>query len=467
MSDCDSANEPVSARSPINESPVVAAVNGNADHSAESVTEATKGLSMVDTTADSTSLNESTPASGQEGEQPVAKKTGADVAASNEDKKIFVGGISAETTNEDLLAHFSQYGAVHAAQVKYDRITGRSRGFAFVEFTDTEPCRKALAQREQTLKAKTIEVKPAKSRENKKVFVGGLPADFGEDKLRAHFERFGHVDDIEWPFDRQRNVRRNFAFIVFDTEEAADAASQDLKQTFGDRECDVKKAVPQSRRLNPLQAMHQAGMMHGYGHAGAYGQHAQPPYMLPPAAYGRYAPPPPPPQAGRGGQGQGGQAGRPFANSYNSAYSQQAANAWSSAAQAWTDWYGAAAQNASLNAPYSQAAPYGQAYNASQYGQAYGYGSGAGQTGSDYWTSAAGGGQGGNSAGQPPQSQNSAGGQAGPGGGGAAASVAGASAWGGTFDAYAPPAGGRSGGGNSANRVGAGGFASNSAAYPH
>jgi RNA recognition motif-containing protein len=93
-----------------------------------------------------------------------------------------------------------------------------------------------LASREQSIKGKTIEVKPAKSRENKKVFVGGLPADFAEEKLRAHFEKFGHVEDIEWPFDRQRNVRRNFAFIVFETEDAADAASVDLKQTFGERE---------------------------------------------------------------------------------------------------------------------------------------------------------------------------------------------------------------------------------------
>ena len=61
-------------------------------------------------------------------------------------------------------------------------------------------------------------------------------ADFAEEKLRAHFVKFGHVEDIEWPFDRQRNVRRNFAFIVFETEDAADAASVDLKQTFGERE---------------------------------------------------------------------------------------------------------------------------------------------------------------------------------------------------------------------------------------
>lgn len=92
-------------------------------------------------------------------------------------RKIFVGGIAYDVTNEDLSQYFSQFGEVAQAQVKYDRNTGRSRGFAFVEFTTGEACRAALNAREQSLKGKTVEVKPAKSRENKKVFVGGLPAD--------------------------------------------------------------------------------------------------------------------------------------------------------------------------------------------------------------------------------------------------------------------------------------------------
>lgn len=43
-------------------------------------------------------------------------------------RKIFVGGISSDVTNEDLQQHFSQFGDVAQAQVKIDRATGRSRG---------------------------------------------------------------------------------------------------------------------------------------------------------------------------------------------------------------------------------------------------------------------------------------------------------------------------------------------------
>jgi RNA recognition motif-containing protein len=44
--------------------------------------------------------------------------------------------------------------------VKIDRATGRSRGFGFVEFGTVEACRKALNDREQSIKGKNCEIKP-------------------------------------------------------------------------------------------------------------------------------------------------------------------------------------------------------------------------------------------------------------------------------------------------------------------
>ena len=50
-------------------------------------------------------------------------------------KKLYVGNISFQTTNEDLAEAFGQFGTVTSAQVVTDRDTGRSRGFAFVEMS--------------------------------------------------------------------------------------------------------------------------------------------------------------------------------------------------------------------------------------------------------------------------------------------------------------------------------------------
>ena len=51
-------------------------------------------------------------------------------------KKLYVGNISFQTTEDELREAFSQFGTVTSAQVVMDRDTGRSRGFAFVEMSE-------------------------------------------------------------------------------------------------------------------------------------------------------------------------------------------------------------------------------------------------------------------------------------------------------------------------------------------
>jgi RNA recognition motif-containing protein len=59
--------------------------------------------------------------------------------------KLFVGGLSWNTTRETLRAAFEAYGEVADAVVVMDRDTGRSRGFGFVTFTVSDDGSKALA----------------------------------------------------------------------------------------------------------------------------------------------------------------------------------------------------------------------------------------------------------------------------------------------------------------------------------
>ena len=50
--------------------------------------------------------------------------------------KIFVGGISWETTEEKLKDHFSKFGEIVEVVIMKDRATGRARGFGFIVFAD-------------------------------------------------------------------------------------------------------------------------------------------------------------------------------------------------------------------------------------------------------------------------------------------------------------------------------------------
>jgi cold-inducible RNA-binding protein len=59
---------------------------------------------------------------------------------------IFVGNLSFQTTQEDLLATFSQFGSVEQVNVIRDRDTGQPRGFAFVEMSNAQEAQTAIAQ---------------------------------------------------------------------------------------------------------------------------------------------------------------------------------------------------------------------------------------------------------------------------------------------------------------------------------
>lgn len=60
-------------------------------------------------------------------------------------KKLYVGNVSYETTENDLRILFEPFGQLGSVQVPTDRETGRPRGFAFVEVMDDESAIKAAA----------------------------------------------------------------------------------------------------------------------------------------------------------------------------------------------------------------------------------------------------------------------------------------------------------------------------------
>ena len=60
-------------------------------------------------------------------------------------KKLYVGNLSWGVSDDSLKAAFAEFGEVTSAQVAMDRMTGRSRGFAFVEFATDEAAAAAVA----------------------------------------------------------------------------------------------------------------------------------------------------------------------------------------------------------------------------------------------------------------------------------------------------------------------------------
>ena len=59
-------------------------------------------------------------------------------------KKLYVGGLPYETTDDALRDLFAEAGAVESATVIIDRMSGRSRGFGFVEMSNDDEASKAI-----------------------------------------------------------------------------------------------------------------------------------------------------------------------------------------------------------------------------------------------------------------------------------------------------------------------------------
>jgi len=166
--------------------------------------------------------------------------------------KIFVGGISAQTTTEALRTHFSKYGRLVDAVVMSKN--GRPRGFGFVTYDAPASACKALAQ-PQWLDGRLVDVKRAvpgertQERSSNKIFVGGLPQDVSTEDLKAYFGGYGPVADAVVMVDRRTSRSRGFGFVRFAGGPQGGAAAEAVMMDFASHHLagkwvEVKRATP-------------------------------------------------------------------------------------------------------------------------------------------------------------------------------------------------------------------------------
>ncbi|KAJ7536453.1 hypothetical protein O6H91_12G070000 [Diphasiastrum complanatum] len=76
-------------------------------------------------------------------------------------RKLYIGGLSYETSNETLLNIFAQYGEIEEGSVAYDKNTNKSRGFAFITYKTVEAARRAIDDTNKTIEGRHVTVKLA------------------------------------------------------------------------------------------------------------------------------------------------------------------------------------------------------------------------------------------------------------------------------------------------------------------
>lgn len=176
-------------------------------------------------------------------------------------RKIFIGGLNWETSEEGLKDYFSKWGTiVDCVIMKKD---GKSRGFGFVTYASSKSVDDCLKNRGHVLDDREIEPKrsipkdeaknPMALTKTRKIFVGGLASTTTEDDIREYFDKLcqedgaGKVIDVDLKKDKDNPNRiRGFAFVTFDEEDIAEKVCAMKYHEIRMKQCEVKKAEPQS-----------------------------------------------------------------------------------------------------------------------------------------------------------------------------------------------------------------------------
>lgn len=216
------------------------------------------------------------------------KLADGDAAAATDDpssRTVFVGRLSWNVDNDWLKSEFEECGEVIAARVQMDRNTGKSRGFAYVEFADPTSVEKALQ-----LSGKEIDNRPVhvdRSTSNKAsggqgnandarraaygdktsppssvLFVGNLSWDVNEDSLWELFAEYGDVKSVRVPTDRESGKVKGFGYVEFFDIEFA-------KKALGDAQ--GKELLGRNLRLDYSQPRGEDGNARGGSGGGGRG----------------------------------------------------------------------------------------------------------------------------------------------------------------------------------------------------
>ncbi|XP_046570741.1 RNA-binding protein Musashi homolog 2-like isoform X2 [Haliotis rubra] len=188
----------------------------------------------------------------------------------NDPGKMFIGGLSWQTTAEGLREYFGKYGEIKETMVMKDPATKRSRGFGFVTYRDPASVEKVLASGPHALDSKTVDPKVAFPRKaqpkmvtrTKKIFVGGLSASTTIEDVKNYFSKYGDIEDAMLMFDKTTNRHRGFGFVTFEQEDVVEKICEIHFHEINQKMVECKKAQPKEVML-PTQLARGRGLARG------------------------------------------------------------------------------------------------------------------------------------------------------------------------------------------------------------
>lgn len=167
-------------------------------------------------------------------------------------RKLFIGGLSYETSEEGLKEHFGKYGEITDVVVIRDKDSKKSKGFGFVTYESPSMLDAAQDERPHNIDGRTVETKRAMPREEsrnptaqatvQKLFIGGLKEGTTEEDVRAVFEEYGSIEEVDMIKDKATGKMKGFGFIKFTDYDSVDKLVLKGSIELNGKTVDIKKA---------------------------------------------------------------------------------------------------------------------------------------------------------------------------------------------------------------------------------
>ncbi|KAG8661403.1 UBP1-associated protein 2A [Manihot esculenta] len=173
-------------------------------------------------------------------------------------RKIFVHGLGWDTTAETLKSEFGKYGEIEDCKAVTDRVSGKSKGYAFILFKQRAGARKALRQPQkkignritscQLATAGPVPAPPPTTSAvseytQRKIFVSNVSAEIDPEKLLEFFRQYGEIEEGPLGLDKQTGKPKGFALFVYKSVESAKKALEEPHKKFEGHTLHCQKAI--------------------------------------------------------------------------------------------------------------------------------------------------------------------------------------------------------------------------------
>lgn len=173
-------------------------------------------------------------------------------------RKVFVHGLGWDATREDVVAAFSGDGEIEEFKLVTDKVTGRSKGYAFVMFKTRKAAANALKTPQRKINNRVVScqlasvgpVGPSAPVAERKIYVSNVQRDVDKEKLRGFFEQFGEIETGPLGFDIVTGKSRGFSIFVYRTLEGAKKVLEQPHKMFQGNQLHCQKATDSKSRTS-------------------------------------------------------------------------------------------------------------------------------------------------------------------------------------------------------------------------